>query len=123
MELCAAAPFSVWALLFTMCKQRLPDTCRSDAHPCPLSCRQSSGLNRVILDSMTIVLPVACFAPLHALAMVGGLAALSSARSLNPDWVSLHDESLDGLSAFNVSRLVFNLGEPKKLLTAAYHSA
>ena len=55
---------------------------------------------------MTIVLPVACFAPLHALAMVGGLAGLFSARSLYPGWEPLHDQSLDGISIFNVSRCV-----------------
>ena len=68
--------------------------------------RGSSDFTRVILDSMTIVLPVACFASLHALSMVGGLTGLSSARSLYPGWEPLHDRSLDGISIFNVLRSV-----------------
>lgn len=64
----------------------------------------ASGVTRLRLMSVTIVLPTAGFAPLYALARVGGLSALQAARAQSPDWASLHDQSLDGLWAFNVSR-------------------
>ena len=73
--------------------------------------RVSFDRPRVILDSVTIVLPAASFMPLRALAMVGGLTSLSTSRKLYPEWASLHDLSLDGLSSFNVSRLVSWFGQ------------
>ena len=70
---------------------------------------------------MTIMLPAVCFTPLHALAMVGGLTELSSARLLYPDWEYLQDQSLDDLLSFNVSRLVSRFCGPNDQLPSSYN--
>ena len=98
---CKPIPLIMQANATTTCK---PTPLR---HKHPLVNRRvSSDRPRVILDSVTIVLPAASFMPLRALAMVGGLASLPTSRELYPEWAPLHDLSLDGLSSFNVSRLV-----------------
>ena len=51
---------------------------------------------------MTIVLPLGSFAPVYALAKVGGLQQLATARLANPDWASLQAPVLDGITQFSV---------------------
>ena len=55
---------------------------------------------RVIMDSMTLILPVGSFAPLFALAKAGGLPSLASARASYPTWTSLHAPVLNGITQF-----------------------
>ena len=71
---------------------------------------RSSGndVTRLILESVTMVLPVKSFPPLVALATVGGPSALRAARLANPTWTALHDPSLDDITAFTVSRSAFH---------------
>lgn len=57
----------------------------------------------MIMDSVTLVLPVGSYGPLYALAKAGGLFSLASERVSNPTWTPLQAPVLDGLSQFTAS--------------------
>ena len=64
-----------------------------------------SPATRLIMDSVTIVLPVDSFASLYFLAVSGGPSNLTNARiDLPTSWAPLMDPALDCISMFNVSR-------------------
>ena len=65
-----------------------------------------SSLTRVVLDSVTVVLPMGSFNSLYSLALVGGVSMLESARIANRSLSGIMDPALDRISIFNVKRFV-----------------
>ena len=71
----------------------------------PCECRPSS-VTRVVLESVTIVLPSESFNSLYSLAFIGGVSKLKSARIANHSMSGIMDPALDRISVFNVKRFV-----------------
>ena len=65
-------------------------------------CHRRNAGYKLVLADVQIVLPVASFAPLFALAWVGGVSNLTSARLGYSFWAALQHPILDGISVFDV---------------------
>ena len=63
-----------------------------------------SGPALIYMDSVTLVLPLADFGALHALARVGGLEKLAQAQRAYPGWAAVQSSVLDRVSVFITDR-------------------
>ena len=63
-----------------------------------------SGPPLIYMDSVTLVLPLADFGALYALARIGGQEKLAEARRAYPGWAAVQSSVLDRVSVFITDR-------------------